>query len=180
MTLKVFTFIAVILLGTAMGDVQFANGQRQTDSKIDPEMNRRVQALLAETARQTQDLKNRNNRVQVYLALAELMWKDQQAEARRMYQQAFDVLREALKHGEPGDEESSVREDNFLNLRNQLLESLAKHDPLWARQLFAQVRLTPADADNTSAPTDKDERSKNQVEQDRRFELSLLLSLIHI
>jgi hypothetical protein len=181
MSKYVLCIVAVFaFLAPAFGQSPAPNGQTAADSKAQQELNRKVQVLLAETAQQAAELKNRENQILVRVAVADLLWKDQEKSARGLYQETFDSVCQALAGIDQSEPESFESYDALSRLRDQLLESLGRHDPTMARDLFRKSRL-PARPDSANAdtlPADAPAPRSDRSDDDTRLELSLATEMV--
>ena len=146
------------------------------ENKAEIELKRKALLLLAETSQQVRELKNRENQIQARLTLADLMWKDQETAARRLYREAMDILRQSADVTDPTAEESIDPGNSLFQLRTQIVESLGHHDPVMARELLRQTQTKNRNNDvdvTADAVTDVDYGQARRDEEARRLEMNL-------
>lgn len=168
-----------IFLSPISGQSPASKVQTAADLKAQQELNKKTLTLLGELARQAPELKNKNNQIVARLRIADLIWKDQEAAARRLYQEALDILRVAMDGIDQNDPEAAVASAGFSRMRDRLLQSIGEHDPMWARDLLHKSRLTKPQAvasSDTQPPEEPD--SPWKASEDNRLELSLATQMI--
>jgi hypothetical protein len=169
----VLTLILLLIVSiSAFGQVTAE--KPSTDSKADQELKAKALLLLAETSQQVRELKNQENQILTRVELADLMWKEQEASARRLYREAFEILRQSSGASDESESESSEQSRTLFRLRTRVVESLGHHDPLMAREFLRQsetsARREVANADGAAAD------AKPQPERDgeaQRLEMNL-------
>jgi hypothetical protein len=166
--------IIFVLLGSASGQQLASNANADEDSRAQQELNKKADALLSEIARQTRDLKNKENQVMARVAVADLLWKDHQENARILYKEAFDVLRHAQDGEDENNPEAVESEQSLSQLKGRLLESLGRHDPMMARELLLETQLPLQGTASAAAP-----RSAYDKSADTRLELSLATEMVN-
>jgi|GEM_PF-2337522 len=164
------SLFCVSILVFCVAGSQRARAQTPPDSKPNPELNRKAQALLADTVTLTQRLKNKENQVLSRIALAELQWNDQQKSARQLYQEAFERVQKAWANLDPNDDEAPYTENDIIRLRDRLIESVARRDTAVSRQMFEQMRV--AGRSNANTPSVE---SDSRVDQSERAEYDKML-----
>lgn len=168
-----------IFLSPISGQSPAATVQTAADLKAQQELNKKTLTLLGELARQAPELKNKNNQIVARLRIADLIWKDQEAAARRLYQEALDILRVAMDGVDQNDPEAAVASAGLSRVRDRVLQSIGEHDPIWARDLLHKSRLTKAPAvasSDTQPPEEIDPTEK--ASGDNRLELSLATKMV--
>lgn len=176
MTFKFILCTLVVVFCATLSHAQTSGPQTVVVPVAPQELTRNAQMLVSETISQARGLKGRDNQIMARVALADLLWKDQEASARRLYQEAFDLVRQALARSSDDEVESYNGGEAVIRLRNQVLESLGRHDPVMARDLLGQVRSAQREVD-ASANKDIDSPSLEgaDAENDRRLELALTI-----
>jgi hypothetical protein len=175
MTSKFILCTLVVVLSATLSHAQASGPQTVADPVAQQELMRNAQMLVSETISQARRLKGRDNQIMARVALAELLWKDQEATARRLYQEAFDLVRQALARSSEDDGESYNGGDAVIRLRNQVLESLGRHDPAMARRLLGQVRSAQREVDPNAGEDNGSPSLEAANDNDRRLELALTI-----
>jgi len=168
------SLVAVLVFSiSAFGQAPAPVEKLTSESKADLELKRQALLLLAETSEQVKELKNRENQILARVEVADLMWKAQEASARHLYREAFDILRQALDASDESDNDSREQSGELFRLRTQLIESLGRHDALMARDLLRQTEISTR-PENTSPDAAAD--AKPQPKRDgeaERLEMNL-------
>ena len=149
------------------------------DLKAQQELNKKTVSLLLEIAQQARELKNKNNLIVVRLGIADLLWKDQEPTARRLYQEALDSLRVAMDSVDQDDPESYSGYSSLSQMRDKLLQSIGQHDPIWARDLLHKSRLPKSGGvAGADAPRSEEPDSAAKAAEDNRLEVSLATQMV--
>lgn len=170
---------ALVFLSPVSGQSPPPKVQTAADLKAEQELNRKTVSLLSELAQQVRGLKNKNNQIVARIGIAELIWKDQEAAARRLYQEALDSVRLAMDGIDQNDPESYIEYASLSRMRDRLLQSIGHHDPIWARDLLHKTRLTksPNVASADAPPSEEPEAAEKTID-DNRLELSLATQMV--
>jgi hypothetical protein len=170
---------ALVFLSPVSGQSPAPKVQTAADLKAEQELNRKTVSLLSELAQQVRGLKNKNNQLVARIGIAELIWKDQEVAARRLYQEALDSLRLAMDGIDQNDPESYIESASLSRMRDRLLQSIGQHDPIWARDLLHKSRLTksPDVASADTQPSDEPNAAEKAID-DNRLELSLATQMV--
>jgi len=165
MTRKVLVCCAAVLvLSTSVfGQAQVPLEKPAAVSNADQELKRKATLLLAETSQQMRELKNPENQIAARIELANLMWADQETSARRLYREAFDILRKSLDSVPQSEVERPASATSLFRLRTLFVESLGEHDPIMARELLRQIKMDNRE-DGTS---DYDENANNKTAENQ-------------
>jgi hypothetical protein len=175
MSKSLFRIVALfILVSSASGQELASKTKPEQDSKTERKLITKAEALLAETVRNVQGLKNKENQIIARVAVADLLWKDHEKSARVLYGEALDNLRQALTLANDIEEESDDDERSLQQLRDRVLESLGQHDPLMARD-FLRLSRVPLGSD--SAPSEKP-NSPNRGDSDNRLEVMFAVEMV--
>ena len=176
----VVSLVAVLLFSiSSFGQAPVTAEKPTPDSKADQELKREALLLLGETSQQVRELKNQQNQILARVQLADLMWKDQEASARRVYREAFDILRQALDSPDEGDSESSENSRTLFSLRTQVIESLGHHDPLMARDFLRQTETKPRpEVVNTDGAVSDVKAQPEQDAEAQRLEMDLSAQMV--
>ncbi|MBA4122959.1 MAG: hypothetical protein H0X72_10920 [Acidobacteria bacterium] len=167
MIIKKF-FVLVICFGL------FGNAFAQTTPKnpastrdVSPELKEKALSLLNNLVRESEQFSLPLNRISARINVADLLWESNEKQARTLFQNAVAELNTML--GQIPSEVPEAEEENYeryailndvKNLRNELLVTLAAHDPKFA--LEALQALSRKNADGL-----------NFFEDDQALELSL-------
>src|SRR5258705_6541203 len=174
---KRFVHILVIFflfLSSASGQQLTSQGQSEGDSKAQQELKKNAEALLTEVTQHVRGLKSKENQILVRIAIADLLWKTHEAAARVLFKEAFDNLHQARTSVDDSQLEENDSDRSLSQLRERLLESLGRHDPLMARDLLRSDRPPiPSDATKPDAAPPDDRSS------DTRLELSFATEMVN-
>ena len=165
-------YIAIVVVFIAGSQTY---GQTAPEPKPNPELHRKAQALLSDTLTLARQLKNRENQVLSRVDLAELQWNDQEKSAREIYQEAFDLVRRAWTNLDPNDDEAPYTESSIINLRDRVIQSIARRDPAMARQLFEQMRVAGR-SDTTNAEANANPIQRERADYDKRLETMIAVA----
>ncbi len=165
----ILSLVAVLVFSIgALGQAPAPVEKPTSDSKADRELKRQALLLLVETSEQVKELKTRENQILALIEVADLMWKAQEASARRLYREAFDMLRQAQDAVDESDDDSPAQSGEIFHLRTQLIESLGHHDALMARDLLRQTEVSkPSEDAGPDAATDAKPRTERDGEAER-------------
>ncbi|HEX8776078.1 MAG TPA: hypothetical protein VF735_21090 [Pyrinomonadaceae bacterium] len=112
--------------------------------KAQQELERKALALLDEIIADTKALKSPENRILIKVAVADLLWPRNEARARTLYKEAANNFTEVLTaDGDAGAMDVQFT-DNSTELRRALIQSIARHDPQWARDILRSTRPAAA------------------------------------
>ena len=177
MTFKSLLCILAVVFCAASGQAQTPAAQTPAaESAAQQEPSRNAQILVSEIIPQARGLKNRDNQIAARIALAELLWKGQEPAARRLYQEAFDLVRQALADAEGQDDENYDGGQAVMRLRNEILESLGRRDPVMARALLGETQLSKnANDPNGTKSADSSSAQAGGGDYDSQLEMSLAL-----
>lgn len=172
----VCVLVNLVILSAAFGQSP-DKAQTGPDLKAQQELNKKALILLTETIQQSGQLKTRENQVLAKIALANLLWKHQEASARRLYREAFEIVREARDEVAEGDPDPFSIESNVFRFKAQLLQSIGAHDSEMAADLLRQIRnATRSDnTKNETAPGDTTSAPDDSVYEDTHVELALAI-----
>jgi hypothetical protein len=122
------------------GDVQTTAEQQ----KAQQELERKAVALLDEIIADAKTFKTPENRVLIRVAVADLLWPRNEARARALYKEAATTFTEVLSAESDAAASDIPFMDNPAELRRSLIQSIARHDPQWARELLRATRPATA------------------------------------
>lgn len=153
MVIRRLTFILILLLATALCvPAQRPNvpaTPEQASAPLTPEqqeakkeLERKALLLLDDVINDAKAFKNAENRLIFRVIAADLLWPRNEARARALFKEAANNFSEVMSLSD----ESGTPEIPFLNtsaeLRRSLIQTLARHDPQWARELLRATRPT--------------------------------------
>lgn len=158
----VHIFAVFVFLSSVSGQQLASEEPTPADSKAQQELNKKAESLLTEVTQHARGLRNKENQVLVRIAVADLLWKTDEAAARALFKEAFDTLRQPVNSMDDSQPEANESDNSVSQLRKRLLQSLSRHDPLMARDLLRKDRPAvssdatkpnPAPSDNGSSDT---------------------------
>jgi len=163
---KFFVFMICFgLIGNAIA--QTASKNPAPTSDVSPELKEKALSLLSNLVRESEQFSLPHNRIRARMSVADLLWESDEKQARTLFQNAVAELSAML--GQIPSEVPETEEENYeryailndvKNLRNELLLTVAAHDPKLA--LEALQALSRKNADGL-----------NFFEDDQALELSL-------
>ena len=169
MSTRILCFLAIfVFLSAVSAQEPPAKPQTPAEARAEQELNKRADALLTEVAQLTRELRSKENQITVRVGVADLLWKNHETAARALYKKAFADLRQAVAEVDDSDPEQSDTERSLSQLRDQLLQSLGRHDPIMARALLRETQ--PAALSDSSRV---DQPTSEARSADARLELSL-------
>jgi hypothetical protein len=121
--------------------------KKEEEEKARKELERKALALLDDTLQGAQALKLAENRSLVQAEAADLLWKHEEKRARALFREALLGVAGAM-----GGEDVSRRDNSYWTLvqvRHQMLRTVAARDPQLALDLLRETR--PAPAENSEA-----------------------------
>ncbi|HVG34162.1 MAG TPA: hypothetical protein VM911_13820 [Pyrinomonadaceae bacterium] len=145
------TFILILLLAaTPCVPAQRSNtptAPEQANAPLTPEqqeakqeLERKALLLLDDVINDAKVFKNAENRLIIKVIAGDLLWPRNEARARTLFKEAANSFSEVMSTSDDSD----AQEIPFLNtsaeLRRSLIQTLARHDPQWARELLRSTR----------------------------------------
>jgi hypothetical protein len=104
------------------------------------ELERKALLLLDDVINDAKVFKNAENRLIIKVIAGDLLWPRNEARARTLFKEAANSFSEVMSTSDDSD----AQEIPFLNtsaeLRRSLIQTLARHDPQWARELLRSTR----------------------------------------
>ncbi len=151
---KFFVFIICFgLIGNAIAQTAPKNPAPASD--VSPELKEKALSLLNDLVRESEQFSLPHNRIRARMSVADLLWESDEKKARTLFQNAVAELSAML--GQIPLEAPKAEEENYeryaiLNdvksLRNELLLSLAAHDPKLALEALQAFSRKNADGSN--------------------------------
>jgi len=151
MVIRRLTFILILLLAvTPCVPAQRSNvpaAPEQANAPLTPEqqeakqeLERKALLLLDDVINDAKVFKNAENRLIIKVIAGDLLWPRNEARARTLFKEAANSFSEVMSTSD----ESDAQDIPFLNtsaeLRRSLIQTLARHDPQWARELLRSTR----------------------------------------
>jgi len=175
MTKRFVHILAVfVFLSSASGQQLASEAQTPADSKIQQELKKKAESLLTEVSQHARGLRNKENQVLVRIAVADLLWKIDEAAARALFKEAFDTSRQPATSVDDSQPEANESDGSVARLRERVLQSLSQHDPLMARDLLRKDRPAVSSDATKPNPAPADEESS-----DTRLELSFATEMVN-
>ncbi|MGB9179109.1 MAG: hypothetical protein WCB68_07660 [Pyrinomonadaceae bacterium] len=131
------------------------------EQKDRQELEKKALAELDEIITDSQTFRVAENRVIIKAVAADLLWKYDGARARSLIKEAVSSLQEIPIMGEDGPERYSRRND-YMQLRKNIVQAVARHDARFARELLRQTR-PPVNAES-KAEYDPEDYQERQLE----------------
>jgi hypothetical protein len=100
-------------------------------------------ALLETAVADAEGLRLVENRVRVQASAAGLLWPRDEKAARALFAQAADGVRSLLVPPDPSDPRAHERFQIVWQLRNEMLQAVAQHDPKLALEFLRATRQQP-------------------------------------
>jgi hypothetical protein len=119
--------------------------RKATDDEVRAEKNESTRkgkglALLIETAQHLDQFRRPENRVEMQLEAAQLLWPSDEKQAQKLMAQAMETVKEVI--AQPADQDDSENDDSQLGmkLRTEIIRILAPHDPEAALMFLRATR----------------------------------------
>lgn len=145
----------------------------EQQQKLQQELDTKSLALLDEIIVESQTLRIAENRLHIKLMAANLLWPRNEARARALFKEAMASLVEMNNEIDRTDPESGRKIREITQLRQEMLQILARRDARLARE-FLRATRQPASASTENAQTNARYR---QPDEERQMELSLASEL---
>lgn len=111
--------------------------------------------VLEDVVANTPTLKLPQNRSRLQIIAADLLWKRDQTRARSLFADAAANIVELEKQTRRSDEKVFDQNQSPAQLRQDLLLTAARHDPVLAYELFQRTRRQKAGTPNGRVPEDE-------------------------
>ncbi len=144
MTSKLARTFLVLLLVIPIVRAQSASPETSLteQKKARAEREKKTLALVDEIIKGTQSLKLPENRIRIGVALAGSLWPRDEKRARALFKDAVASLGEITAAADSGEEETSYLAQLSQQLRQEILQVAANHDPKLAREFLRASRPT--------------------------------------
>jgi hypothetical protein len=169
MALKLTALLLVLLLVTPIVRAQSLSVDESTKSekeKARAEREKKALALAEEVIKETQSLRLPENRIRVDIALADSLWSRDEPRARSLLKDAITSLSEIAAAIDSGDRAYSNLTHLPAQLRQEVLQVAANHDPKLALDFL-----------RASRPTSSEQQSYAQPDFEAQLELRLAMQL---
>jgi hypothetical protein len=121
------------------------------------ELERKALSLLEEVVSEAQLLKRAENRIHIQAIAASLFWKRDEKRARTLYKEAMKGLSEVMGSIDNNDPQYQTLVQAPAQLRQEILQMIAPHDPELALEFLRATRQPPPpQTDSAQKPTDND------------------------
>src|ERR1051325_989243 len=166
--LLIFSLAVISSLAAQEAAAPAPTGQESTQETAEQqeaqqELEKKAVALLDEIIADAKTFKNPENRVLIKIAVADMLWPRNEARARALYKEAANNFNEVLSVDSDPAAMDFQFADNPIELRRSLIQSIARHDPQWARELLRSTR--PASAAQITRGRAGGSESELQLEQ---------------
>ncbi len=131
--------------------------------------------MLDEIIAESQTLRITGNRLRVKLVAANLLWPHNEARSRVLFKEVSASLIEMNNEIDRTDPESGNKIQQMAQLRQAMLQLLARRDAALAREFLRATRQSPATASTETVQTTN--RRYRQPDEERQMELSLASEL---
>lgn len=130
------------------------------------EVERKALGVVEEIGDEAQGLKLAENRVRLQVAAADLLWSRDEKRAREVFAAALTGLASVTSSISLDDPRREQLVQQALNLRREIMQVVAQHDPQLALDFLRSTRPP-------SSPAPAPERNSNQVDVETALEVSL-------
>lgn len=142
MTSKLARILLVLLLVIPIVRAQSASPDTSPaeQKKSRAERDKKTLALVDEIIKGTQSLKLPENRIRISVGLARSLWPKDEKRARALFKEAVASLGEMTDTADGGEEETSNLAQLSQQLRQEILQVAAEHDPKLALEFLRASR----------------------------------------
>lgn len=146
----------------------------QETPKKDTETEKKALVLLDEVIRDSDTLKNTENRIRIKALVGDMLWPHDEKRARALFKESMDALVTLMGNAKDDDDDSEMvrfsnTEQTIWKLRREVIFRLAAHDAKQARDFLRATRTPVAGEANTEQPVSVN----NPNNGDQEMELSL-------
>ena len=139
---SVSILLLLIPLASAQSPADQSAAQAEEQKKVREQRERKAAAIVEEVIRETQSLKLPENRIRIQIALTDLLWPRSEQRARALFKDAVAGLGEIAAAVDSGDPEYSNLAHLPSQLRQEMLQVVAKHDARLALDFLRSTRPT--------------------------------------
>jgi hypothetical protein len=146
----------------------------QETPKKDTETEKKALVLLDEVIRDSDTLKNTENRIRIKALVGDMLWPHDEKRARALFKESMDALVTLMGNAKDDDDDSEMvrfsnSEQVIWKLRREVIFRLASHDAKQARDFLRATRAPVAGEANSEQPVSVN----NSANSDQQMELSL-------
>jgi hypothetical protein len=139
---SVSILLLLIPLASAKSPADQSAAQAAEQKKVREERERKAAAIVEEVIRETQSLKLPENRIRIQIALTDVLWTRDEQRARALFKDAVAGLGDLVAAVDGGDAEYSNLAHLPSQLRQEMLQVVAKHDARLALDFLRSTRPT--------------------------------------
>ncbi|MEW6129019.1 MAG: hypothetical protein AB1757_18415 [Acidobacteriota bacterium] len=163
-----FAFASVLLIQTTAFKISAQNDEQP--AKCDES---RAFWLIDQQLDEAKKIEAVNKKIAVMIRAADLLWKAREAQARKVFAEAFDLAEQHFK--DKGDE--SIRDGRSLTLlpdqRFVVMQAIARRDGAWAKQLAVRVAEETRKQAEAAASEAKSRNSYQQKFEDKLLQMAI-------
>jgi len=156
---SLLAFVLVMGWGPA-SFAQDPTGQTSQQDKDKPTPEKKAILLLDQIVGEAGGLRLPENRIYVQISAGDLLWDRDEARARGLFGEAGSGVAEMMRRNDPNDRRAANANRLALELRQELVLTVARHSGEFAYQLLQAMPALPA-----SGPGVRAQDSQNSLEQ---------------
>jgi hypothetical protein len=138
---KSFSILLLLIpLASAQSPADQSAAQADEQKKVHEERERKAAAIVEEVIKETQSLKLPENRIRIQIALTDVLWPRSEQRARALFKDAVARLGEIAAAVDGEDPEYSNLAHLPSQLRQEMLQVVAKHDARLALDFLRSTR----------------------------------------
>jgi hypothetical protein len=149
---SVSILLLLIPLASAQSPADQSAAQAAEQKKVREERERKAAAIVEEVIKETQSLKLPENRIRIQIALTDVLWPRDEQRARALFKDAVAGLGDIVAAVDGGDPEYSNLAHLPSQLRQEILQVIAKHDARLALDFLRSTRPTSPQQRQYSQP----------------------------
>ena len=127
---------------TQQQSTQMQSGEQQDKDKPTPE--KKAVALLEQVLGETGSLKLPENRVYIQISVGDLLWERDEQRARALFGEAAGAIADLLRRTDTNDRRAAQSNRIAMELRQELVLTVARHDGTLASQLLQSLPAATA------------------------------------
>jgi hypothetical protein len=139
---SVSILLLLIPFASAQSPADQSAAKAEEQKKVREERERKTAAVVEEVIKETQSLKLPENRIRIQIALTDVLWSRNETRARALFKDAIAGLSEFAAAVDSGDPEYSNLAHLPSQLRQEMLQVVAKHDARLALDFLHSTRPT--------------------------------------
>ena len=165
-----------LIIGLAFGAATMVTAQEDSNvpateeqqQKEKAEQEKKAYALLEQVVEEAQLLRLPENRIRIQIGAADLLWQRNEGRARSLFalatENVAEMMRAASTSPSPDDRRSANRGSTGVQLRQELVLTVARHDAPLAYQLLALTRPpTPSAGTSNARFSDAEENLEERL-----------------